>query len=366
MPAAATTSYSAQWNSGWQRVFILAAIVRLGRLSPALLRDRLGWRSQVQVGVGILVLSSPPALIFLATYVPTAAMGKYGHRPLEWSMWLSLAAAIICLASYACWHHVAKEGWLIDSSLRRRRSTFVLNRWAARWYSWKVQLVVVVAAVVTSMAFVYINREEIETYTPLLWQSYFAVGWVTSLGANAVYWMFAAPQVVVMLVHGDCIKLSWMYPAATPAARALVRGVLFSGSWLSGGTLGVMLVAFVGPQVTELASIRGLILAFLVLAGLLVAFAVIRPVAVVTNACNRRKEASIVKVGRTVLKIRPALLGTNADIEIARAQLLGEISAANSVPFGTASLVQYGAVIFTSLFAPVATILDTIVREVMK
>ena len=317
--------------------------------------------------IGFLPL---PIAVLLRIAGPHIGIGSW--KGFGWTIGLCTAAFIMCVAANAAWTYVDNNSDLVDEVMHSALDQGHLASWLDRAYTNRRQWPVIVVSVVAAASFLSVFHHSIERVVEVPAASYLTVTWVSAIGANSLYWFAVAPHVVRAMSKQSSLLLHWYDPASTPALRMLGKGLIWASAVMLVGSLGIFGVGFVAPEAIKVRAVDVLLLIFFILAIVLLLNSSVVPFCYLVSMAGKTKTESLRRLSRLIKDLHERVPSSGKSP--GRYQLDNEqgmlvatyrsVSAASNVPFATAGIVQYGAVVAAGILAPLWGIITAIVKVV--
>jgi hypothetical protein len=279
--------------------------------------------------------------------------------PSAW-LWLTIFALInvlMLIAADTTWTFVGRRAETLDDMLGPAKGYSAVVEWVDHRLTHRQQLVLPASGAISGTLFLRVVEQQLDPIVEVGLASYVTVAFTSFIGGNVCYWLWVAPGLARRIYRAGQLNIRWQDPASTPGIRLAAEGYGVAALFLLAGALSISVAGFVFTGAARVPALQLLLTAFFVLVVATSIRVGIVPFlwmyAVVANAKRETLtllDAQVPSAGRVV----------GAWIKGRHISLLGlysQISQTPNMPFSTAALVQYGAVLAGAVLAFVASLI---------
>lgn len=299
----------------------------------------------------LVLLSEWPLFLNIAmSFVHRQWAATRGYAML-WIGGFGLSVALMFVAAMTAWEFATERADLFDEMIKDSSEARRVPAWLDRFMAYRRQLILPVLGAISSPLYLYLVRGQLEHTVGIGFPSYLLISWVSFVGGNDVYWLWVATGLPKKIHSCGELKLRWQDPGSTPGLRLLTDSYGISALFLLCGLVSISFLGFVVPRLLTAHFILYTLYAFFVVVLFTSIRVAVVPFVWVGVIITKSKRASMAALDKQLPFSLD--LGKHTDygpIETLTA-IYQNVSAAPTLPFSTAAMVQYGAAVAGSVVA---------------
>lgn len=314
------------------------------------LKIRACCRQKKYWGIILILFSEWPLGLNILTYLIHPQWAAIRGRAMIWFAGFGLSVALMLIAAMKTWTFATERGNLLDELTTSAPHKLDVAAWMDRSMAHYRQLLLPVIGAIGGPIYLYMVKKQLEHLVAISGPSYLLIGWVGFVGGIDLYWLWVATGVPKRLYTCGDLELRWQDPASTPGLRLLSDAYGISALFLLAGVAAISVLGFVLPSDLASPGALYLLLTFFAVAMCTSIRVAIIPFFWIWRIVVASKRSSMKLVDAKLPSLQQAINSGGPIIDNWTA-IYQAISVAPTLPFSTATMVQYGAAMVGSIFA---------------
>ena len=288
-----------------------------------------------------------------------------GYRPLattgfkDW-LWLAAVAfinALMLVAAHTAWTYVGKRVEVLDDILQPAQGYREVIAWLDRRLSRRQQLIIPTVGAICGPLFMWVVELQRGPTSDAGLATYLTVALTSFIGGNVGYWLWTGPGFAKRAYRAGRLNVRWQDPASTPAIRLAAEGYGVSALFLLAGTLSMGVTGFAFSTAKTVPALQIAHAAFFLLVAATSVRVGIAPFVYMYAIVANAKRDTLSLLDRHIPTVDRVLREWPGGQYPALLGLYSQVSSTPNLPFSTAALVQYGAVLVGAVLAFITSLI---------